>query len=107
MTDESPLTDESPATDEFDRLAALTTEELRERAFALARHRRDLHFFWDLFKRLPHAEGAGPDGSLGIQSSVDEAVALWREFTGHAYGEEEPLVRAAFIDYLLADRQSK
>ncbi len=91
-------------TESLDSLSALSTEELRERAFALARHRRDLQFFWDLFKRLPHAEGEGPDGSLGIQSSIDEAVALWREFTGHAYGEEEPLVRAAFIDYLLTDQ---
>jgi hypothetical protein len=89
-------------TDGFDQLAGLSTEELRERAFALARQRRDLHFFWDLFKRLPHAEGAGPDGALGIESGVDEAVALWREFTGHAYGDAEPLVRAAFIDYLSA-----
>jgi hypothetical protein len=92
------MTNESDA---FARLDALSTEDLRERAFALARQRRDIHFFWDLFKRLPHAEGEGPDGSLGIQAGVDEAVALWREFTGHAYGEEEPLVRAAFIDYLL------
>ncbi len=91
-------------TESLDSLSALSTEELRERAFALARHRRDLQFFWDLFKRLPHAEGEGPDGSLGIQSSIDEAIALWREFTGHAYGEEEPLVRAAFIDYLLTDQ---
>ncbi len=94
----------SEHTDAFDQLAALSTEELRERAFALARRRRDLHFFWDVFKRLPHAEGEGTDGSLGIQSSVDEAVALWREMTGHAYGDEEPLVRAAFIDYLRSDQ---
>ncbi|HKS98539.1 MAG TPA: hypothetical protein VJT31_03325 [Rugosimonospora sp.] len=96
--------------DTFDRLAGLSTEELRERAFALARHRHDVRFFWDLFRRLPHGPGEGADGSLGIQSSVDEAVTLWRELTGHAYGEEEPLVRAAFIDYLLAgqaDAQSK
>jgi len=25
---------------------------------------------------------------------------LWRELTGHGYGDQEPLVRAAFIDYL-------
>jgi hypothetical protein len=88
-------------TDTFAQLDALPTEDLRERAFALARHRRDVHFFWSLFKRLPHAEGVGPDGALGIESGVDEAVALWRELTGHAYGAEEPLVRAAFIDYLV------
>ena len=33
-------------------------------------------------------------------SSIEEAVALWRELTGHGYGDQEPLLRAAFIDYL-------
>jgi hypothetical protein len=89
----------------LDRLSELSTEELRERAFALARERRDLHFFWELIERLPHAEGEGPDGSLGVQATVDEAVALWRELTGHAYDDHEPLIRAAFIDYLLVHEQ--
>jgi hypothetical protein len=34
--------------------------------------------------------------------TIDEAVALWRELGGHGYdAESEPLLRAAFIDYLL------
>jgi hypothetical protein len=69
----------------FAELDALPTEELRERAFAKARQHRDLGFFWSVFKHLPDS---------------DEAVALWRELTGHGYGEQEPLLRAAFIDYL-------
>ena len=85
----------------FDELDRLTTEELRERAFELARQRRDLPFFWSLFEHLPAPAESGNDGSLGIQSSVDDAVAGWREATGHGYGDEEPLIRAAFIDYLL------
>ena len=85
-------------------LADLSTEQLRERAFGLARERRDVRFFWDLFRHLPHAEGEGPDGALGIEASIDEAVALWREATGHAYGDQEPLLRSAFIDYLLRHR---
>lgn len=94
------------STETFAQLDALSTEELRDRAFALARERRDVRFFWSLFRRLPHADGEGPDDALGLQSSVEEAVALWREFTGHAYGEDEPLVRAAFIDYLMGGRPS-
>ena len=35
-------------------------------------------------------------------ASVDDAVSLWRELTGHGYGDSEPLLRAAFIDYLSA-----
>ncbi len=84
-------------------LDALATEALRERAFAKARERLDVSFFWDLLRHLPAAdgEGEGADGSLGVQSGIDEAVALWRELRGHGYGTEEPLLRAAFIDYLI------
>lgn len=91
-------------TDErFAALDALSTEELREQAFALARHRLDLRFFWDVLKHLPRADETEQlDASLGaVGASIDDAVALWREFTGKGYGESEPLLRAAFIDYLL------
>ena len=83
-------------------LDALSTEELRHRAFALARERRDLGFFWDLFTHVPHGGEDTQDGWLGsLASTVDDAVALWREVTEHDYGASEPIVRAAFIDYLL------
>lgn len=87
----------------FAELDALPTEELRERAFAKAREHRDLSFFWSVFKHLPDAdEAASLDGAPNsVGPTVDEAVALWREMTGHkGYGEQEPLLRAAFIDYL-------
>jgi hypothetical protein len=87
---------------EADKLDALPTEELRERAFAIAMKRRDIGFFWSLIQHLPHADDAESlDASLGaVGASITDAVALWRELTGHGYGENEPLVRAAFIDYL-------
>ena len=83
-------------------LDALSTEELRERAFSRARHRLDLGFFYGLVRHLPHADDAEQlDGSTGsFGASVDDAIGLWREFTGHAYGDQEPVIRAAFIDYL-------
>src|SRR6266550_6776587 len=86
----------------FAELDSLSTEELRERAFAVAREHRDLGFFWTVLRHLPHADDTeGLDASLGAYgASVDDAVALWREFTGHGYGDSEPLLRAAFIDYL-------
>ena len=90
---------------EFAALDALSTEELRERAFIEARHRLDIGFFWSVLRHLPDAEEAesldGAPNSVG--PTIDEAVALWREFTGRSqgYGEAEPLLRAAFIDYLL------
>jgi hypothetical protein len=92
----------------FAELDALPTEELRERAFAQARKNHDVKFFWSVIKHLPDADDAaeldGAPNSIG--PTIDEYVALWRELTGkggyeeHGYGEQEPLLRAAFIDYL-------
>jgi len=89
-------------------LDALPTEELRRRAFALASKHRDVAFFWSVFKHLPHADDAESlDASLGaVAASVTDALALWREFTGHGYGDAEPLLRAAFIDYLIKHESS-
>jgi hypothetical protein len=86
----------------FAALDALPTDELRERAFAKARERRDIGFFWSVLKHLPDSdEAAELDGAPNsIGPTIDEAVALWREMTGHGYGDKEPLLRAAFIDYL-------
>ena len=83
-------------------LDSLPTEELRERAFALAVRRRDVGFFWGVLRHLPHADDTESlDASLGaVGASVSDAIALWREMTGHGYGDREPLLRAAFIDYL-------
>jgi hypothetical protein len=89
-------------TDRLAELDTLSTEELRKRAFARAVERRDVGFFWSLLRHLPHADDTEElDASLGaVGASVEDAVALWREFTGHGYGDAEPLMRAAFIDYL-------
>ncbi|WP_412541485.1 hypothetical protein R8Z50_02525 [Longispora sp. K20-0274] len=89
----------------FAALDALTTEELRHRAFDLARDRRDLAFLVDVLQHSPDAYAYEQvDGSLGsVVTSVDEAIGMWSEFSGEGrgYGEAEPLLRAAFIDYLL------
>jgi hypothetical protein len=101
--EETIMTDSvSESSTSFAELDALSTDELRERAFAVARHRRDVRFFWSVLRHLPDAdESASLDGAPNsIGPTVDEAVALWRELTGHGYQEQEPLLRAAFIDYL-------
>jgi hypothetical protein len=97
MTESQPGTGTS-----FAELDALPTEELRERAFAAARQHHDIAFFFSVLRHLPDSdEAAALDGSPNsIGPTVDEAVALWREMTGHGYGEQEPLLRAKFIDYL-------
>jgi hypothetical protein len=84
-------------------LDSLPTEELRHRAFERAIQRHDVGFFWSVFRHLPHAEDTETlDASFGaIGASLNDAVALWREFTGRGgYGDAEPLLRAAFIAYL-------
>lgn len=100
--DEQPETGGAGTVPDVAALDALSTEQLRQRAFARARQRRDLKFFWSVIQHLPHATATEElDGSLGAYgASVDDLVALWREFTGHGYGDREPLLRAAFIAYL-------
>jgi len=100
MTDSPAAT---PGGTSFDELDALSTEELRERAFARAREHKDVGFFWSVLRHLPNADEAtvldGAPNSIG--PTIDEANALWRELTGHGYEESAPLLRAAFIDYLM------
>jgi hypothetical protein len=96
----------SPET--FAALDALSTEELRQRAFKLAEHKHDLGFFWDVVKHLPESGAlASEDGSLGnLTGSLIETVQAAHElFGGHMdeLGDAEPLLRAKFIDYLGAD----
>ncbi len=85
-----------------EELDALSTEELRTRAFDKAQSERDVAFFWDLAKHLRGARAiAAEDGSTGgITGTITEAVDLVRELMGKGLGEDEPLIRARFIDYL-------
>lgn len=84
-------------------LHALSTDELRSRAFARAEDNKDVGFFWDLIKHMRASQAmAGEDGSSGaITGSITEAVHLVRELMGKVpLGDDEPLLRARFIDYL-------
>jgi hypothetical protein len=84
-------------------LHALSTEELRRLAFEKAERGKDVGFFWDLVKHTRGASAiAAEDGSSGgITGSVTELVHLVRELTGKdPLGEDEPLLRARFVDYL-------
>jgi hypothetical protein len=85
-------------------LDELTTEELRRRAFDKAQSAHDLHFFWDLAKHLraSHALAAEDGSGGGITGSLAELVELARELLGKNLGDDEPLVRARFLDYLRA-----
>ena len=85
-----------------EELDALTTEELRHRAFEKARAAHDVGFFWDLVKHLRASQSlAQEDGSSGgLTGSIADAVEVVRELMGKDLGDDEPLLRARFTDYL-------
>jgi hypothetical protein len=87
---------------ESEGLDGLSTQELRERAFAKAEHARDLGFFWDLVKHLGASESlAADDGSAGgLGQSINGAIELVSELLGRHEEGLEPLLRARYIDYL-------
>jgi hypothetical protein len=89
----------SPAADDLDDLS---TEQLRQKAFHKAYDAHDRAFFWDLTTHLRGARViAGEDGSAGgITGTLAELVDLGRELLGKGLGDDEPLVRARFLDYL-------
>lgn len=87
-----------------DGLDDLDTEQLRRRAFDKARDAHDRAFFWDLTKHLRGSRAiAAEDGSGGgITGSIAELVDLGRELLGKDLGDDEPLLRARFLQYLRA-----
>jgi hypothetical protein len=89
----------------LDELDALSTEELKDRALALARQRRDVRFLWDVLEHLPQSgEFAQEDGATtGVVTTVNDVLAVVEQVFGHQLadlGALEPLLRARFVDYL-------
>ena len=81
----------------------LPYDELRDKAFALAEHRHDVGFFYDLYRPTPAMSAmADEGGSLGETSgSLIELVKAAREaFGSETVGELEPLFVARFATYL-------
>ncbi len=86
-----------------DDLEQLSTDELRSRAFAKAEHAHDLPFLWSVVRHMRSAHAiAAEDGSSGaITGTIAEAVHIVQELRGkQPLGEDEPLLRAKFLDYL-------
>ncbi len=84
-------------------LFSLSTDELRARALSKAEHDHDAGFVWEVVKHLRGARAiAAEDGSSGaITGTITEAVSIVQELRGKApLGEDEPLLRARFLDYL-------
>jgi hypothetical protein len=83
-------------------LDAQSTEDLRRQAFDKAKASHDIGFFWDLLKHLrASANFSSEDASSGgIGGSITDAIEMVRELMGKDLGDDEPLLRAKFQDYL-------
>jgi hypothetical protein len=84
-------------------LEDLPFDELRDRAFELARERHDIAFFVDLMNHTPAAAAMATEGGgLGdIGGSISDMILSAREiFSAEGVGDLEPLFVARFATYI-------
>jgi hypothetical protein len=86
-----------PSVEELERLS---TKELHDRAFRLARSRLDARFFWNLLEAAPAAEAAAGHGGEADADilSLSERVA---DVVDPDTAEEADAFRPIYIEYLL------
>ena len=81
-------------------LEGLTSEELHERAFSLAKHHLDARFFWDLLEAVPAVEA-----TAGHQREAEQDILSLAQRVTDALNpdtpEEEEAFRPIYIDYIL------
>ena len=80
-------------------LEALPSEELADRALALARHRLDIPFFWELIRTVPEAEAAIGDVDHS-KADVMWFSALLNDLGKADEGELAEALRPLYLDYL-------
>ncbi len=82
-----------------DALEKLSSKELHDRAVALAKHRLDVGFLWDLLKTLPEAEAA--TGNLD-RATIDvvRVIPLLNDLTHSGEGDVAEALRPLYLDYL-------
>jgi hypothetical protein len=84
----------------IEELEKLSSEELRERAFDLAKQRVDLRFFWNLLEAAPAVEAAAghqDEAEQDILSLANRVADVIKPDTE----EEADAFRPIFVDYLL------
>lgn len=82
----------------------LSYDEVKSRAIKLAEKRRDVGFFYDLFRHTPAINATADEGgSLGDMSgSLIELVEAAHEVFGSGrVGDLEPMFRVRFEQYLI------
>ena len=83
-----------------DELEQLPTADLRERAFTLAKKRRDVRFFWDLLEAVPAVEAAA-----GHREEAEQDILSLAQRVADAVSpdttEEKEAFRPIYVQYLL------
>ncbi|GAA3765842.1 hypothetical protein [Salinactinospora qingdaonensis] len=94
--------------DEDEELAQLSTEELRERATALAKRRWDVGFFWELIRSIPTAEVMADRPKAG-EAGIAQASGLFNELLAARRGDSRlhEALRPIYIDYLSKHSKKK
>jgi hypothetical protein len=83
----------------FEELDRLTTKELRDRAFKVARHRLDIGFFWKLIEYAPVAEAIGGH-TRHAQADVLSLSATVEDAFNSGEDAVEEALRPVYIEYL-------
>jgi hypothetical protein len=88
----------------IEELEELTTQELRDRAFDLAKDRLDVRFFWRLLEAVPAAEAAA-----GHIDEAEEDILRLAQRVGDLLHpdttEEAEAFRPIYIEYLVEHEQ--
>jgi hypothetical protein len=90
----------------FEELDRLTTKELRDRAFKVARHHLDLGFFWKLLEYAPVAEAIGGHTRhaqadvLSLSATVEDAISSGED-------DVEDALRPVYIEYLQQHKEEE
>jgi hypothetical protein len=83
-----------------EELEQLSTKELHDRAFSLARRRLDVGFFWNLLEAVPAAEAAA--GHLDeAEEDVMSLAQRVQDLVHPDTTEEADAFRPIYIEYLL------
>ena len=84
----------------LEELESLTTAELHDRAFRVARKRLDVGFFWNLIKAIPAAEAAAGHMNEAQQDAMSLAQRV-DDLLHPDSPEEADALRPIYLTYLL------
>jgi hypothetical protein len=83
-----------------EELDKLSTKELHDRAFSVARRRLDVRFFWNVLEYAPVAEAAAGH-NLHADADVMSIQATVQDATNSGESEVADALRPVYIEYLL------